>query len=155
MYPQHFHVCANFVILSLLHVHATPTLMLVASVCTTDLFVCCKLVPPCLPTLMPVEIQSDCEITNTCGEKSFQQCLLRKPLFADQFPKLDRISSRLFRRVVNLHVHLHSSFKASLMNCPFSFMEYTLCVCFAIDTEKPHVMFLFSVKYETTYFSSQ
>ena len=46
-YPQHFHVCALVVILSLLHV---------ASVCTTQVFSCCNMSLPhdssCLPTLM-------------------------------------------------------------------------------------------------------
>ena len=56
MYLQHFHVCANVVILSLLHVPATRPCRHVASVCTAQVFCRCSMSlqhnPSCLPTFI-------------------------------------------------------------------------------------------------------
>ena len=62
MYPQHFHMGANDVILSLLHAPGYTSLLHVASVCTTQVFVpatCrCDMSlqhdPLCLPTLKQI-----------------------------------------------------------------------------------------------------
>ena len=90
MYPQHFHVCANVVILSLLHVPATCPCyvssqcvlnkVFVAAACRCDMSL--QHDPSCLPTLMESDsLEQSSRFQNTTIKPVFYNKISQKKSF--------------------------------------------------------------------------